>query len=78
MAKSTITSKGQTTVPREIRERLGISSGDMLEWETVGPVLRVTVADRAFLRRRGSISVGPGSPVDDVREARKQRGRKLP
>ena len=28
-----ITSKGQTTVPREIREALGVQAGDLLAWE---------------------------------------------
>jgi len=75
MAKSTITSKGQTTVPRQVRNQLGLGPGDVLQWETVGNSVRVTVADRTFLRRRGSIEVGPGSVVADIREARRQRGR---
>lgn len=75
MAKSTITSKGQTTVPRQVREHLGIGPGDVLAWETVGGAVHVTVADRAFLSRRGSISVGPGSVTDDVRTSRRRRGR---
>ena len=28
-----ITSKGQTTVPREIREALGVEAGDLLAWD---------------------------------------------
>ena len=32
MTISTMTSKGQTTVPREIRQRLNLRSGDQLEW----------------------------------------------
>jgi AbrB family looped-hinge helix DNA binding protein len=31
MIKSTVTSKGQTTIPRAIREELGIGTGDVLE-----------------------------------------------
>jgi antitoxin PrlF len=31
-----ITSKGQTTVPREIREALGVRAGDLLAWEVFG------------------------------------------
>jgi AbrB family looped-hinge helix DNA binding protein len=31
-----ITSKGQTTVPREIREALGVGAGDLLAWEVFG------------------------------------------
>lgn len=30
MATSTITSKGQVTVPKEVRERLGVKEGDRL------------------------------------------------
>lgn len=74
MAKSTITSKGQTTVPREIRARLSVGAGDTLEWEVVGSVVRVTAASPAFLRRRGTLKVGAGSPVDDVQDARRRRG----
>lgn len=75
MPKSTITSKGQTTVPREVRHQLGVRPGDVLQWETVGGSVRVTVADRGFMRRRGSVNVGQGSVVDDISEARRQRGR---
>jgi AbrB family looped-hinge helix DNA binding protein len=30
MAKSTLTSKGQVTIPKEVRERLGVKEGDRL------------------------------------------------
>ena len=75
MTKSTITSKEQTTVPREVRERLGVGPQDTLNWEVEGNTIRVTVAGRSFLRRRGTVVVGPGSAADDVRAAREQRGR---
>ena len=32
MTIATLTSKGQTTVPREIRERLGLEPGDQLHF----------------------------------------------
>lgn len=32
-------------------------------------------ASRAFLARRGSIHVLPGSVVDEIRQARRERGR---
>ncbi|HUF19846.1 MAG TPA: AbrB/MazE/SpoVT family DNA-binding domain-containing protein [Burkholderiales bacterium] len=32
MAVATLTSKGQTTIPKEIRERLGLSPGDKLDF----------------------------------------------
>lgn len=74
-AKSTITSKNQTTVPKEVRERLGMGPGDVLVWDVVDQVVQVRAADPSFLRRRGSVSVVAGSAVEDVRTARRLRGR---
>jgi antitoxin PrlF len=37
-----VTSKGQITVPREIRRRLGVRAGDKLEFEDNGDGVRVT------------------------------------
>jgi AbrB family looped-hinge helix DNA binding protein len=34
MAGSTLTSKGQLTLPKEIREHLGVRQGDRLEFRT--------------------------------------------
>lgn len=74
MAKSTITSKNQTTVPKEIRDKLGVGPSDVLRWELIDGYVRVRAASRAFLGRKGTIKVGPGSPVEDVRQARSERG----
>jgi bifunctional DNA-binding transcriptional regulator/antitoxin component of YhaV-PrlF toxin-antitoxin module len=76
MTKSTITVKNQTTVPREVRQRLGVGPSDQLRWEIVGDHVRVTAADHAFLKRKGSIRVGPGDSVEDVRKARELMGRR--
>ena len=35
MSESTITSKGQTTVPRQVRERLGAGPGTRLVWHVL-------------------------------------------
>ena len=74
MAKSTITAKYQTTVPKEIRQKLGVGVSDVLQWELFGSQVRVSATSPAFLARQGSIKVGPGDPVKDVREARKRMG----
>ena len=36
VATSTLTSKGQVTVPQEIRRSLGLEQGDRLVWEATG------------------------------------------
>ena len=76
MSKSTITVKYQTTVPKEVREKLGARPGDVLQWEVNGDHVRVTAATPAFLALQGSFKVGPGDPVEDVRKARELIGRK--
>jgi len=74
MTKSTITVKNQTTVPREIREKLAVGPSDVLQWEVVGNSVLVSAARPAFLGREGTIKVGPGDPVEDVRKARTLMG----
>jgi AbrB family looped-hinge helix DNA binding protein len=34
-ALTTLTRKGQVTVPREVRERLGLRAGDKIAWATL-------------------------------------------
>ncbi|HKH48084.1 MAG TPA: AbrB/MazE/SpoVT family DNA-binding domain-containing protein [Thermoanaerobaculia bacterium] len=75
MSRSTLTAKYQTTVPREVREKLGAKPGDVLQWEVVGSSVRVSAAIPAFLTLQGSFKVGPGDPVDDVRKVRELMGR---
>jgi AbrB family looped-hinge helix DNA binding protein len=54
MARSTITSKGQLTLPKEIRERLGVRQGDRVEFRT-DPSGRVWVepATQDLMKLRG-------------------------
>jgi antitoxin PrlF len=72
--KSTVTVKYQTTVPKQVREKLGVGPGDMLQWDLTGDHVRVTASSRAFLELRGSFKVGPGDPVEDVRKAHERMG----
>ncbi len=66
---STLTSKGQTTIPKAIRDRLGMQPGDRMTFTLMadGTVLvrlkRKTVADLAgLLHRKGRKAV----PVEDM------------
>ena len=74
---STVTSKGQTVVPKALRDRFKIKSGATLDWQEDGPSLRVIKleARRAGsflegLRRLGRVPAGPRdqSPVKLIRE----------
>ncbi len=52
MIHSRITSKAQTTIPRAVREALGIAPGDELAWEIDGDrvvLSRATRANDAFV-----------------------------
>lgn len=74
MSQSAVTSKNQTTIPKEIREQLGVGRGDVLIWELEDGGARVRRAQMAFLKHRGAVKVGPGSSVEDVRLVRQARG----
>ena len=75
MPKSTLTVKYQTTVPKEVREKLRARPGDALQWDVVGDEVRITAATPAFLALQGRFKVGSGDPVEDVRRARELMGR---
>ncbi len=86
MATSTVTSKGQITIPKAIRERLGLKEGSVLEFvvdETGKVFVRPRAADgtdRVFGALR---EFAPSEPVsvDEMkalvraRAARKARGK---
>ncbi len=70
-----MTRKYQTTVPKAVREHLGLSPNDALSWEIREGGVAVLAASTAFLGRRGTVHVGKGSIAEDLRRARAQRGR---
>lgn len=63
MPTATITSKGQITIPKEVREALGVSAGDRVEFvaEEEG-VYRVVAATRDVRHLKGVIP-RPATPV---------------
>jgi AbrB family looped-hinge helix DNA binding protein len=48
IARSKVTAQGQISVPAEVRRRLGIGPGSVLEWEEEG--------ERLVIRRAGRFS----------------------
>lgn len=75
MAISTLTSKGQTTVPKEVREALALESGDRLSWEIRGGRIEVTTKRPAFFGWESFIKTASRNVVREIEEARKRRGR---
>jgi AbrB family looped-hinge helix DNA binding protein len=84
MPTATLTSKGQTTIPKEVRDRLKLKPGDRLEFilQGDGQVLMVPASVRAAELRgilpRPKKRVGLAEMEQAIREgaaARERRGR---
>jgi len=76
--RARITSKGQITIPREIRRLLGVRSGDALLFESDASGARVRPARREspFAKYRGIGNPGiPSGRKAIVRRIRELRGR---
>ena len=69
--KAIVSEKGQVTIPKRLRERLGIKPGEVLDFEEDAGLLigRKTAADDPVTRRYGSLRLH-GSVDDFVRELR--------
>lgn len=64
MSESTITAKGQTTVPRQVREQLGAGPGTKLVWHVMpNGSLMVRVKTRSLLSLAGSLKAPDGKIV---------------
>ena len=71
--RSLITSKYQTTIPKTIRENLGLSVKDALEWKLENGNVTLYLAKRNFLKYRNAIKTGEGDISGDVGVARQLR-----
>jgi len=67
---SAVTIKYQTTIPKVVRDALGISINDVLEWtvEKGRAVVRPVHSD--FLKYRGCVKIEPGDIAADIEAAR--------
>jgi len=72
---STITTKGQTVVPKELRRKFDLDSGAVLDWHADGDSMRVVKLTRSAkggfiqaLRRLGRVPAAPRDhqPVEDA------------
>lgn len=75
MPKAKITSKGQVTIPKDVRERLGLRPGDAIEFveDRRGFRVQKRVAASPFKKYRGYLKHLAGRDPDDLVE--QMRGR---
>jgi len=71
---SRVTEKGQVTIPKEVREKLGIQTGDEVTFEEteVGYVVRKEVEESRFEKWRG-IAEADNSVEERMEELRGRR-----
>lgn len=77
MAVAKLTSKGQITIPKEVRDQLGLATGDGLEFvaREGGFLIRRKITSSVFQRYRGFLTNPEGVASDDlVREMRGHSG----
>ena len=74
-----VTSKGQITVPKQVRERLGIQPGDELAFDFEDDRLEVRpIHRRRIAEFRGLFSIDEALPIAEERaRSRQARARKL-
>ena len=80
MTTSTLTSKGQVTIPKEIRDRLSLRPGDILDFrfDETGKVVIEPLSDEPLGRLPGLLAhLAAAEPVavDAMRRALRDRAR---
>lgn len=69
MVESGVTSKGQTTLPKAVREALGVQPGDRVRYIIEGDTVRI-VAVRPIQRLFGALRYdGPPVSLEDMDKA---------
>jgi AbrB family looped-hinge helix DNA binding protein len=76
VASATLTTKGQVTLPKSVRERLGVEAGDRLEFIESEQGFLVVAATRDIRSLKGIVG-RPKNPVtiEDMNRAIEKMGR---
>ncbi len=73
MIESTVTAKGQTTLPKDIRDVLNLKPGDKLRYLIIGDEVRI-LRPRKVISLAGALAhKGTPKSVEEMREAIKRR-----
>lgn len=80
MEESTLTVKGQTTLPRQVRIALGLKPGDKLRYLLVGDEVRLMKAHsimdmKGILHRQGQAPVSLEQMDEDIAAAASEGGK---
>lgn len=78
MASATVTSKGQITIPKAVREGLGVDSGDRVEFVELENGVYTVIAATTDIRELKGVVPKPAKPVsieDMNRGIRRRAGR---
>ncbi len=67
---STITSKGQVTIPKAIRERIGVGPHDKVSWVIEGDSVKVTRRESVVRRTAGMMKSPVGMSYETAEEMR--------
>ncbi len=70
MQSSKVSTKYQVTIPREIRQKIGISAGDIVVFEAQKDKIQIEKLEEFYEKYAGSIKVK--EPVKAVKEARER------
>lgn len=81
MATSTLTTKGQVTIPKEIRDRMSLHPGDVLDFrfDEMGKVVMEPLADPPLGRLSGllgHLAFEDPVSIENMREGLRDRARK--
>jgi len=70
LIESKITSKGQTTIPREVREHLGLHEGDRIAYVLEEGRVVVVPRNRRLIDLVGSLGPPPNGPktLEEIKE----------
>lgn len=67
---STVTSKGQVTIPKAVRERIGVGPHDKVSWVIEGNVVKVSRHESVVRRTAGMMKSPNGTSYATAEEMR--------